>query len=434
MRLVKKATGKDILNNQRTTFLFLALMVFGAATLVGLTWANYSYAVQNEGINDFAPRWVGARNFLLEGTSPYSDETTSAIQQLVYGQAAAEQDDQALFLYPLYSIYLIAPFALISDYFIARAVWMTVLEIAVIALMLVSLSLSHWKVPAWMMGILLLFSLFWMYGFQAILAGNISILIALFIALSFLAIRAGNDGLAGFLLALAAIKPQVIVLLVIFVLIWGASQNRWQIFWGFVSSTAFFVVTALLFISDWIWQFLRQLVAFADYAAPILPGSILKEALPGVGSQLGWAFTIVMATALIVEWRAARGREFNWFYWAALLTLAATTMIGIPASSGNFIVLYPALILVLSAWAQQWGASGRWLIAVSMLSLFFGLWWFNLRQVAPMELSHQSQSLYFLLPLFLFITLYWVRWWVLRPARPLMEQFRRLDRQRSNLR
>ena len=405
--------------------------MLAAATLVGLTWANSAYAVQNPGNNDFVSRWVGTRKFLMEGDSPYSENTTREIQELVYGRPANSDEDQALFVYPLFSVYLFAPFALISDYAIARAVWMTVLEVSLVALLMISLSLSRWKTPAWTTAILLIFTVFWVHSFRPVLDGNISILVALFVALSFMAVRAGNDGLAGFLLALAAVKPQVILLLAIFILLWSASTQRWRIFWGFISSLAFFSFTLMIFFPDWIWQFLRQLVTFYGYAAPGNPGGILKEALPGVGSQLGWAFTIVMATALIVEWRAALRKDFAWFYWAALLTLVASTLIGIPTSSSNFIVLYPALILVFSAWAQHWRTTGKWMIALSMLLLFLGLWWFWMSSLVPGEQTSQHAALFFPLPVFLFVSLYWVRWWVLRPAQPFLEQFRRLDRQGS---
>ncbi len=412
------------MNNQRTTFLFLTLIVLAAATLVGLTWANISYADQNPGNNEFVSRYVGTRKFLLEGVSPYSEVTTAEIQRMVNGRAETTNEDQLGFLYPLYSVYLFAPFALIANYALARAVWMTLLEISLVLLMVASLSLSRWKVSPWMTGVLLIFTLFWVYSFHPVLNGDISILLALFMTLSLLAIRAENDGLAGFLLALTAVKPQVMLLLAIFVLLWSAIKGRWRIFNGFISTLAFMIVTAMMIIPDWVMQFLRQLVETYENSTITTSGSILKEALPGVGSQLGWAFTIVMVTVLIVEWRAALNKEFYWFYWAALITLVATTMIGMPASRNNFILLYPTVILVFSAWAQQWKNFGKWLVALSMLFLFFGLWWWEMPSPGAIEQNPQNPTIFFILPLFLFVTLYWVRWWVLRPARPLLEHYR----------
>jgi hypothetical protein len=94
-----------------------------------LTWINYRYSVQNPGGSDFLPRWVGTRQFLMKAQSPYSDETTQEIQQRFYGRPARSDEDQVLFVYPFYSIFLFGPFALIDDYNLARAIWMTVLRL-----------------------------------------------------------------------------------------------------------------------------------------------------------------------------------------------------------------------------------------------------------------------------------------------------------------
>ena len=66
-------------------------------------------------------RWVGTRQFLMKAQSPYSEATTQEIQQRFYGRAARNNEDQVLFVYPFYSIFIFGPFAMISDYNMARA-------------------------------------------------------------------------------------------------------------------------------------------------------------------------------------------------------------------------------------------------------------------------------------------------------------------------
>lgn len=413
------------MKSYQTNTLFIALVIAGLATLVGLTWANYFYSYQNPGGNDFLSRYVGTRVFLLEGESPYSQRSTSEIHDLMYGRPARSDEDQALFVYPFYTVYLMAPFALISDYHMARAIWMTVLEVSLVALLLFSLSLSRWKINVKLLFALVLFSVFWYHGFRPLINGNPSILVALMIVLALLAIRAENDGLGGFLLAFATIKPQMVVLLVVYVLFWSIAQRRWKLFWGFLSSFVFLIATSFLFVKDWLMENLRQIFAYPGYTLPGTPRDILVDALPGVGNQLGWALTIVMISALIVEWRASSHKDFTWFYWTALLTLVATNLIGIPTTTENYLALFPALVLVFSAWDTHWRNAGKWLVALSMILLFFGLWWLFLSTLQPGEQPIQSPIMFFPLPFFLFITLYWVRWWVLRPTRPLLEKLRR---------
>jgi hypothetical protein len=52
---------------------------------------------------------------------------------MVYGRLAQPGEDQMRFISPLYSAVIFFPIALIPDIDMARAVWMTILEVALLA-------------------------------------------------------------------------------------------------------------------------------------------------------------------------------------------------------------------------------------------------------------------------------------------------------------
>jgi hypothetical protein len=404
--------------------MIIPILIGILATLIVLTWINYRYSIQNPGGSDFLPRWVGTRQFLMKAQSPYSDATTQEIQQRFYGRLALSDEDQVLFVYPFYSIFIFGPYALFSDYDMARAVWMTTLEASIILIAAAAISLSRWRLSPFMLMILLIFAALWYYNVRALINANASILVGLLIVGTFLAIRAGQDSWAGLLLALTTIKPQVVILLVLFILIWSISERRWLLFWSFLGNLALMVAITSLLITDWTWQNFRQVMAYPEYTLPGTPGAIFIQWLPGVGKQLGWALTIFLTTTLIWEWRVARKKDFHWFLWTACLTLVVTTMIGIRTATENYVVLFPALVLVFAAWDQEWGVFGRGLIGFSCVLLFFGVWWLFLATLERGDQPVQSSIMFFPLPVFLLVGLYWIRWWVLRPERPLLDQWR----------
>jgi len=405
-------------------YLTLALLAaLGIAAVIGLTWVNYRYAQQSPGGSDFLPRWVGTRQFIMKGQSPYGEETTREIHQRFYGRPARPDEDQALFVYPFYSIFVFAPFALIPDFNLARAVWMTVLEISIILIAIAGVSFSRWKLPPAMLGAVLVFAILWYYSIRPLINSNASILVGLFIAGAILAIRSEQDSWAGLLLALATIKPQVVALLILFVLIWSISEQRYIIVWSFLANLALMAAITSLLIPDWIWQNIVQILAYPSYTLAGTPGEIFAEWMPGVGRQLGYALTTLLVATLIWEWRSALRKDFRWFLWTAFFTLAATTLVGIRTATENYIVLLPAVILVFAAWDVEWGKFGRGLVIFSYILLLPGVWWLFLSTLQLGEQPVQHPIMFFPLPVFLIVGLYWIRWWILRPERPLWDQW-----------
>ncbi len=409
--------------------LIFGLVILSLFTLVFITWANHRYTAQNPGGSDLLARWVGTRLFLLEGKSPYSPEVSDEIQRQYYGRLARPDEDQVLFVYPLYSIFIFAPYALIPDFAMARAVWMTTLEVGLILLILASVSLNRWKLSPGMLAGLLIFSVLWYYSIRVLINANAAVLIALMIAGAFLAIRAGRDGLAGLLLAFSTIKPQMVAVLLAFMLLWAVSQRRWVLFWSILGNLVLLAALASLLLPNWIWQDMVQIVAYPDYTLPTTPGEMFTTWMPGVGKRMGQGLMVAMIVMLIFEWRAAWGKEFRWMLWTACLTITATHLIGIPTATENYTIMFPALIMVFAAWDEQWGALGRGLIFASYAGLLFGVWWLFLATLTRGAQPIQSSIMFFPLPVFLLIGLYWVRWWVLRPEQPLLDRIRLAQRE-----
>lgn len=394
---------------QRNWVLIPLLLVI-VGLLAGLTWTNYQYALQNPGGSDFLSRWVGTQALIYDGTSPYSDSVAERIQRLFYGRLARPGEDELRFAYPLYSQIFFLPFALIRDYPSARAFWMLTLQIALLATAGFGLAITGWRPGRLGSAVYFLFSLLWYFAIRALINGNAIILIGFFLAGALLAIRSNRDEVGGILLAFATIKPQVIVLVIPFTLIWALSHRRFALIIWMFGSLAVLVGLGMIFVPDWIMQNLFEILRYSSYTPPGSPQAVLQLWFPGVGKQIGWGLTILLTGLLVVEWIAAWGKNYRWFLWSFCITLLATQWIGIQTDPGNFVVLFIPLTLVFAMLEVRYGPGANWVSILLMLLLLVGLWWLFLETLQPGAQPGQHPVMYFPFPLFLFASLYWIRW------------------------
>ena len=398
------------------------MVLFVTATVL-LTIGNYNYASLNPGGNDFLVHWMGTRSFITEGISPYSDEVALRIQDMVYGRPAQPGEHELRVAYPLYSMVFFLPFALVRDFTMARAVWMTVLELALVALCFFSLRLTRWKPLPLVLMLLLLFSLLWYHALRALILGNAVILVTLLVTGGLLAIRNSEDELAGVLLGFATIKPQVVLVLLVFIFLWSLRKRRWKIVFWMVGTVVLLAGAAALLLPDWILQNIREIIRYPGYNPPGTPAAVFAVYMPGVGRQIGMGVSIFLAIVLLIEWWLATRGDFRAFLWAASLTLVASQWIGIQTDPGNFIVCYPALVLVLAMLDERWHRSSTWMIVLTLVVLFAGIWLVFLRTLERSYQPIQSPLLFFPLPMLLLAGLYWVRWWAVQPMNTWISSF-----------
>jgi hypothetical protein len=401
----------------QSTVVFILLVIVGLGLLALLSWGNYRFAKENPGGNDFLVHWMGTRSLLTEGLNPYSDEVAAKIQNMAYGRLAKPGEHELRVAYPLYSVIVFLPFALIANFSLARAVWMTVLEVSLILLTILSLRLARWKVNPFLLVFLFLFSIFWYHGLRPLINGNAVILVALLLAGAFLALRAGADELAGVLFAFSTIKPQVVVLVLVFVMIWAISNRRMRVAAWLVGTVFLLSISAALFIPDWIVYNLREVIRYPSYNPPGSLQAAFQVWWPAWGTRVGWALTAITVLILLIEWWNNRHADDRGFLWTVCLTLAAGQWTGIQTDPGNFIVLFPALMLVLAILDERWKTRGRIMIVILLLVVFISIWVIFLNTVENTGQPVQSSIMFLPLPAFLLFTLYWVRWWAVQPPK-----------------
>jgi len=394
----------------------LGRLVLVTGVLAGLGIANYRFAVQAPGGNDFLARWVAANQWLVHGRDPYAPQVSLEAQTLIYGRPADRQagEDVAHFAYPLFAMLFFGPFGLIP-YPLARAIWMTLLEVGLPILAILSIQLCGWKPSAWIQRILILFSVLWYHGFRAVIVGQFAILEALVMIGALLAVQRRQDAVAGVLLGLSLAKPQMAVLLIPFVLLWAVSTRRFLILiWG-LGTIGLLLAASLALIPSWPIEWARQIIDYTTYTSRIGPPvSILAGLIPSISRPITAFLTGLGLIYLAFIWQRALGKGDRWFQWTAAMTIAVTNLIALRTATTNYVVMLPALVLVFTVWNERWGKRANPIILFALFGLFAGLWSLFLVTV---EGNLEHPALYLPLPLLSLTGLWWSRWWVLRELR-----------------
>jgi len=400
----------------------VVIVLVALGLLGGLVWANSLYARQHPTETEFLLPWLGARTFLQYGESPYADPSTQRAQIQYYGRLAdAGQDPLRLSLpFPIEVLYF--PFTMLGDPAWARGAWMALVEIGLAALGWIGLRLTGWKAGRFLLPAVMLFPVLWIYGPLSFLNGSGTGLAVLAIAGALLALRAGRDELAGALLFPAFFRPDLGGALLVLLLVWTLSARRGRVLAGLAMALAILFLISFLLLPGWFFPFLQGLVSHYQHADLITPGRIFAGWWPAIGARLGWVLTGGVALLLLLEWRAALGRDFRHLLWTACLTLAATPLLGIPLSIFDYGILFLPFLLGLAVLAERWNRRRQWLVSGLPLAVLF---------LAPWLAAFRSASLQGLvdflalaMPLLLLLLLYWIRWWAIRPPRTWLETAR----------
>jgi len=300
-------------------------------------------------LSDLYPRWLGARELLRRGRNPYSAEITREIQRGYYGRPldparADDPKDQQGFAYPAYVVFLLAPTVDLPFDVVQKGFRWLLVGLAV-ATVFLWLHVLRWRASLGMAVIFIVLMLGWLPMVQGIKLQQLSLLVAGLLAVCGACLAGGWLFLAGGLLALATIKPQLTWPLVLWLLLWASSdwRARRRFVFGFGLGMLLLLGGAQLMLPGWLRMFAEAIGQYHRYTQNQsvlvwLFGSILGRILEA-GSMLVcaicvWRMREELATS------AAFGRAFG-------LVLALTVVVVPMFAPYNQVLLAPAILALL---------------------------------------------------------------------------------------
>jgi hypothetical protein len=346
-------------------FLFIALLFYG----------NYQFASAQPGGTDFLYRWLPTRLVLFEGyQNPYSSAVEYRVELMHHGHARQGDETPGIFAYPYYTMAAIFPFALIEDFTIARAAWMTLSEMAHIIIIFLTLRMIDFKPRNALMTSLILFSLLNADFAQALIDGNPSSLAALFAVLSLYFLSRKSDGLAGVFLALSTIKPQLVILFCVLIVLWALFQRRWVVIFSSAITLGVLLGLSFIFQPSWLMEFIKDITTYPDVASPSTPRAILAYWMPeAFAGNIALGLTLLSIFILFRVWKNCLYRDFSELLWAACITFTIMPFTGITSAKSNYIAMLPGVILLIKYGYQKFSEK-RFLPGILLL-IWIGLSW-----------------------------------------------------------
>ena len=293
--------------------------------------------------------WIGTRALFHSRVSPYSDEVTRQTQTELYGRPIdharpGDPKDEHRFPYPLYMVFLMAPFASLP-FDVVRTGAMIVWVILALAGFILW---THSFATDWHRGWLVVGALLVLTSYpvlEAIFAEQLAVLVAVLIAAAILAIRRGDLRFAGVMLAIATIKPQLVVLLATYLSFWIASdwQRRKRLLYGAAGMMALLLVGAEITLPDWFLQWVRTILAYRTYTLPPLPQYLL-------GPILGRLISVgLVAGILFLAWKFRNVEAVSQEFSNVVAAVLAVTVVVFPTADAVYdhVLLIPAVLVLL---------------------------------------------------------------------------------------
>jgi hypothetical protein len=348
----------------RQAVLLILLAVVAATPFEYIHIVNRSIPGARTGL---LPRWIGTRA-ALHGHDPYSREVLREIQTAFYGHplAPGATENPENFLYPATVIPLLAPLAPLS-WPVARLVFLAVTApLLALGFWLCLETLNLQRTLGVRVVILVLAMAAWptMWGFR-VLQLTMPVAACVFIAWYLLARRKPIP--AGILLAVATMKPQLLLPLLLALFVWALVRREWAPILSFLAAMAVQLTVAEVLVPGW---FPRWRASLRDYTG------VTKTAMPLehiFGHWPGLTITLALAAATLAPlWRARRFDAGSLHFARAVSLVLAITVCFVPTSGAllyNYVLLMPACVLLAFGRSRETFASLLRVLALAQLGL-----------------------------------------------------------------
>jgi hypothetical protein len=235
---------------------------------------------------------------------------------------------------------------------------------------------------------------------RSIMLGQFTLHVTLFLVLALWALRHGHDGWAGVCLAVTSIKPQMTILVVLWMVLWGIGRRRWRLVVGLLLGGALLSLAALALFPRWPVSFLEDVLRYSEVAGGRNPLVVLMSLVWPDGPEavrygMAGALVLAMLAAFRRGWRDDEEFFLLATYWAIVTSLLVPFQTGSTNQAMLLIPLYTWMRRALKRW-------GRWRVLTGVTVLLIALW---VLFVGTIKGNWENPVMFLPLPLFSLVIL-----------------------------
>lgn len=329
---------------------------------------------QAPGANDYFSRWYGARALLVEGRNPYGLDVTEEIQPVI--QIDPSEVGRGGFNYPLHVVFIFWPLVYLS-YPWAQAIWMVMLQWFIIGMVVALLGWQKWKPSPPELVALVLTILTFYVVVRSLFLGQFTLPVTFFLAACLWALQSERDVWAGVLLAATSIKPQMVVFVGVWFVIWAVGQRRWRFLAGLLGGGLAMLLGSMALYPVWPLAFYEDMGRYTRFAGGRNPLAMLLEMVwPGYPQGVFTAVSALLILAMLwvwwQTWRSREGAIERGLFWAIIVGIFITFQTG---TTNQTLLLIPWFAWLVAA-SRRWGKLPVFslfvLSSVGLWALFLG--------------------------------------------------------------
>jgi hypothetical protein len=398
-----KEIAKNILDIRKNLVLLIIFFI--------LIFINYLISKNLLGGEDFFIRWASFRNLFFKGIDPYSQDAINSLGNSAQLLPILSGKIQYHFLDPLFSLFFFFPFGIFSDFFIARALWMTVCEVVLLLSSDCILKIINWDIGKRDKTGFILFSIFLYYSLFALLKGSVVIILFYVFLLAVNTVFERKYISAGILFSILTIKLSMFILPVLVLIFYSLRKEKgFAIAWIFISLMVL-SAGAYLLIPNWPVSFLREIIQNANLSGLAIPGILMTYWMNNVNPII-WNGIAVLFLGIFIFETILSDCDRQRLLWELCLSLAISPFIFIQNNLSYFFMMLFPFGLVFQQWIKRDKNIGSKIFVFSIILFSFILGLLGIVSNG-IQTGRVSVLFYFLPVFYVLLNLYWIRGWLI---------------------